>query len=473
MTTGQATTVIVCGTSPLTLALCANLVRQRLDRNYYCPPGSPPPPALTIVAGNAEEYRLDHEFHQQQLGLPPTADWLDAVSAEPSMPALTPLITTAGDGENYSAAVIIVTNPDLPTTDATLGTRLAARFPTLPVFVWDPKVPENSDVDAPPVVGALRTFRLAMDTTVDRPLDAFERAARLIHERYAAQARENGRHDDATKPWDELNDLYKHQNRRQVRNAFKIVEEKGGHSWNTFSALPDPPAAVEDTDTDDVERALQRLRAIGFDRDAAMAMARAEHQDWLNCLIDEGWKRSDPDEKRDDVKKTRPDLVEWDNVEKDRKELANALNSLAETLYTLRQLGYRSRPVWQHFHRIGEVTAVRRDRAWTWTTESGNAMHAAAGDWEVSDGDRPSWSVRDDIFRSTYEHIDGNRWRRTGFVRARPARDGETIQSLEGRTVAPLQGWVVKGTHGEEWVVPADVFARHYEPVDVSATTTE
>jgi hypothetical protein len=93
-------------------------------------------------------------------------------------------------------------------------------------------------------------------------------------------------------------------------------------------------------------------------------------------------------------------------------------------------------------------------------------MHAEAGDWEVTDADQPSWSVRDDIFRSTYEHIDGNRWRQTGLVQARPARRGETVQTLEGRVVAPAGGWVVKGTRGEEWVVAADVFARHYASFD-------
>jgi hypothetical protein len=96
-------------------------------------------------------------------------------------------------------------------------------------------------------------------------------------------------------------------------------------------------------------------------------------------------------------------------------------------------------------------------------------MHAAAGDWEVTDREQPSWSVRDDIFSSTYEHIDGNRWRRTGLVQARPARRGEAIQTLEGLVIAPPGGWVVKGRQGEEWAVAAEVFARHYAPVDPAA----
>jgi hypothetical protein len=66
---------------------------------------------------------------------------------------------------------------------------------------------------------------------------------------------------------------------------------------------PQDSKARPTNDTDDVERALQRLRAIGFHREAAMAIPRAEHRDWLNCLIDEGWTRSDADEKRGEVER--------------------------------------------------------------------------------------------------------------------------------------------------------------------------
>ena len=69
MGTGQVSTVLVCGTSPLTLALCAEVVQRRLERDYYSRPGDPPVPTVTIVDRRAEEYRADHEFHQQQLGV--------------------------------------------------------------------------------------------------------------------------------------------------------------------------------------------------------------------------------------------------------------------------------------------------------------------------------------------------------------------------------------------------------------------
>jgi hypothetical protein len=91
-------------------------------------------------------------------------------------------------------------------------------------------------------------------------------------------------------------------------------------------------------------------------------------------------------------------------------------------------------------------------------------MHAGAGDWEVRDANGGSpWSVRDDIFRSTHEPTDGQCWRRNGTVTARPARDGEIIDTLEGSVRAADGDWVVQGEQGEQWSVPADEFAKRYE----------
>jgi hypothetical protein len=470
--TGQITKIIVCGGSPLTLALCANLVRQRLERDYYAPPGSPPLPSLTIVGTKAEEYRQDHEIHQQQLGLPPTDTWLDAVTSPPSMATLEPMITAAVRARTCTAAVVFATTPEGAGADAMLGTRLAARFPTLPIFVLDPKRPESTDGDVAPIIGALRTFALAMDTQPDEAQDVFERAAMLIHERYRPKTGPPA--NEASKPWATLNDFYRGSNRRLVQNAFAMVEQIAGHTWDSFGAVPGPPTPVDPDVTNPVERALARLRAIGFDRDAAMAMAEAEHNNWSDYLRSWGWRLAPAGQtKRDEEKKTRPDLVPWSKIIDDEEALGRSLTNLADTFYTLRQLGYRSRPQWQRFRRIGDVTAEQRDEPWSWTTESGDVQQAAAGDWEVTDGDGLSWSVRDDIFRSTYEPVSDKRWRRTGVVRARPARDGEAIEALEGPEVATESDWVITGTKGEQWLVPGEKFARRYQLEDSSALATD
>ena len=46
--------------------------------------------------------------------------------------------------------------------------------------------------------------------------------------------------------------------------------------------------------------------------------------------------------------------------------------------------------------------AQRRAEPWSWTSASGQPMHADAGDWEVRARTTKLWSVRDDIFRSTH-----------------------------------------------------------------------
>jgi hypothetical protein len=71
------------------------------------------------------------------------------------------------------------------------------------------------------------------------------------------------------------------------------------------------------------------------------------------------------------------------------------------------------------------------------------------------------WTRRS--FASTYSHIAGDRWRRTGGALARPAVVGEEINSLEGPQTASAGDWVIRGPKGEEWVTRADHFAYSYE----------
>ena len=360
------------------------------------------------------------------------------------------------DIENPTVSVIFVLPPGQGGVDAMLGTRLAARFPNMPIFALDPKTDQYEDGMAP-IVGQLGTFRPGMDVPYGQGHDAWERAAMLIHERYAAQA---GHDSDVTKPWAELDEFYRGSNRRLVRNTLWMVEKIAGHTWDTFGGVPDQPMPADLAESPPAER----LAAIGFDHDIATDMAKAEHEDWVRYLRKWGWRYAP---KRDNARKERPDLVPWNTlVEKNPDAVNAALNSLATTLYSLRELGFRSRPMWQRYRHVGTVTSTRHLKPWTWTTASGKTMRARAGGWEVSDGNGSSWSVPDKMFRSSYVHVDGNRWRRTGCFRARPAREGETIDAPDGQSVATGSDWVVEGTDGEQWVVPTDVFVREYEPLN-------
>lgn len=436
--------VFICGTSQLTLALCADLTRRALERDFYTPPGVPPLPALTLVERDAEDYLKDHQFYRQQAGFLSDGPAIDAVPEAPTVPTLLRLI---GDADPATCAVILV-----DTHSAATGTRLGARLPAMPVYAWDPNA--RGTEDSSQIVGLLQTYSLALDTRQGQVQDAWERAARLIHERYVATIDPNAPRSPAVMPWAQLDEFYRGSNRRQVRNALWMVERIAGHTWNTWGS---PPAQLSGRDMADLPP-LEQLALMGFDRYSALSMAKAEHEDWCRYYRRNGWKYGTP---RDDSRRIHDKLVDWSEVESNPDLLNAAVRSLAATLCSLRQLGYRSRPLWRSFTRVGTVTAEQRGSPWTWKSDSGQTMRAAAGDWAVQ-ADGKTWSVRDDIFRATYEDVGDGQWRRKGQVQGRPAHAGETINTLEGPTIAADGDWVVRGSDGEQWPVPGDEFARRY-----------
>jgi hypothetical protein len=445
--------VFVCGTSELTLALCADMTRRKLEHDYYSEPDEIPLPALTLVDEEADEYLRDHEFHRRQVGFVSTGPTIDAKSQAPVVSTLMRLIGESSGGN----AAIFVDDRSRGQSDArSTGTRLAARFPTMPIYIWDNEAQTPDDPFS--IVGRLRTYRLALDVPEGQAQDVWERAAKLIHQRYVASMGPDQNPPPSRLPWAELDEFYRDSNRRLVRNALWMVEQIAEHTWNTWG---DPPTPLGANDMVGLTP-LQQLARMGFDEDSAMKMAKAEHEDWCRYYRHNHWKYGPV---RDDSRKIHNKLVDWPAVEADAGMLNSAVGSLAATLWSLRQLGYRSHPVWHRFTRIGTVTAEQQSAAWTWTSRSGQTMQADAGDWEVR-ADGETWSVRDNIFQASYEIVGGNQWRRRGTVSARAAQPGETIETLEGPTTAADGDWVVRGTDGEEWPVPADEFAQRYAEVD-------
>ncbi|MEE3064081.1 MAG: RyR domain-containing protein [Actinomycetota bacterium] len=444
MATGRTKHVFVCGTSQLTLALCADLTQRALERDFYTPPGAVALPALTLVERDAEDYLRDHEFHRQQAGFASEGPTIDAVAEAPTVPTMLKLI----DEVDPATSAVIFVDVHAGTTAA----RLAARFPDMPIYASD----LNTSItdDSIQVVGRLQSYSLVLDTQEGQVQDAWERAARLIHERYVATIDPSWTRGPASVPWAELNEFYRGSNRRQVRNALWMVEQIAGHTWNTWGS---PPQQLSGSEMAELTP-LEQLALMGFDHDSALQMAQAEHEDWCRYYRRNGWKYGSP---RDDSRKIHNKLVDWSVVESDPELLNAAVRSLAGTLWSLRQLGFRSRPLWQSFTRVGTVAAEQRSAPWTWTSDSGHTMRADAGDWAISE-DGKVWSVRDDIFRDTYEPAGDGQWQRTGRVQARPAYPGETIETLEGPTNAAEGDWVVRGANGEQWPVPGDEFTRRY-----------
>jgi hypothetical protein len=456
--------VFVCGASELTLALCADMTRRKLEYDYYSEPGETVLPAVSLVGEDAEEYLHDHEFHRRQVGFASTGPTIDATTQAPTVSVLMRLI---GENGGPSNAVIFVDDKMRgPSNARSTGTRLAARFPAMPIYIWDADA--QMAQDPLPIVGRLRTYRLALDVPEGQAQDVWERAAKLIHQGYIATIAPEPNPPPARLSWAELDEFYRESNRRQVRNALWMVEQIAEHTWNTWG---DPPKPLSVHDMAGLS-AEQRLARMGFDHDSAMRMAKAEHEDWCRYYHRNHWKYGAV---RNDKDRIHNKLVDWpavtdhEQLTEAQKDVLNAaVTSLAATLWSLRQLGYRSRPVWKRFTRIGSVTAEQRSTPWTWTSHSGQTMQASAGDWQIQ-ADGRTWSVRDDIFRTSYEHVDGDQWRRRGDVFARPAQPGEIIKTLEGPTTAADGDWVIRGTDSEEWPVPAQEFAERYTELDPAA----
>jgi len=443
---GTITQVLICGSSQLTLALCADMSRRRLERDYHPLEAESDLPKLVLVDEDAKRYLDDHEFHERARGFGTSAVAIDIVEDAASETVLRALV----EGQEGRAAAIFVDS----VTDPTTATRLAARFPALQVYAWDPQ--STVAADSVPIAGKLRNYRLGIDLPDGQAHDNWERAAMLIHEKYVAATPEAKRNTPVTVPWANLSPFYRESNRRQVHNALRTVEQVGGHTWNTWGDAPDEltPEALDGLEP------LDQLQRLGFAEDAIYAMAQAEFEDWSRDLRHEGWTYGP---ERDYVGKHHEKLVDtWADTFRDEALRRAALRSLATTLIQLRELGYRSKPKWLPYRRVGEVNARRRYRPWTWTTTSGDVMRASAGDWDVRDDADARWSVRNDVFRTSYRRMRGSRWAAAGVVFARAAQPGETIETLEGPSTTVEGDWVVMGDKGEQWSTPDAKFTNRY-----------
>ena len=119
--------ILVCGTSPLTLALCADHAQRQFERDFYTNrPDRLLPPSI-LVGEAAEEYRRDQEFRQRQLGLPVTEQRIDAVAEPVSMEVLLRLVG-ADDSTGVGREAVIFVDAQAGTSgrrDPTIATRLA------------------------------------------------------------------------------------------------------------------------------------------------------------------------------------------------------------------------------------------------------------------------------------------------------------------------------------------------------------
>lgn len=436
--------LVLVGSSPLALAVCAELAQREREGEVL---GQRPRPSfadLILFGPDAEALRLQHRLRQERFGNDGSTDLISVVVAEPTSEQLRSALRAA-----RRPALVLAEDPAVSAPQ--LATYLAALNPSWTIFDWSPATHGVADE---PLMELLYPFGLTTEAPSSLPLDSWERAARIVHEQYREVVRRHGGLDPdvaSHRPWEELDPFLKETNIRQVATALSAAESLG-RSWGPVVHGVTVEGLVTSAELSPGE---------------LEAMAQREHASWMQQHLEHGWK---PGPRRDAARRTHPSLVPWADLgDADREKTRDGVTS---ALATLNSLGYRStvlRPEadqhgpWTAVTRRGEVTAVRAAEDWTWVNDSGETMQARAGDWRVTNDEGRTWSVDPDIFLRTYRQLAGDRWRRTGDVRARPAAPGEVVESLEGRQTAKTGDWVIEGAQGERWVTSARHFEANYE----------
>ncbi len=420
--------VLLAGQSDLTFAVVAELAQRGREGDLDPDRQGPPVPGVTVVGKSADHVVEEHELAQRRFG----NSRLDRVRAEAGL-GLDEVVAAAV--EQYAAPAVVFSG-DVSVSDQRFASRLGASYPRLLVYSRHTEV---TGLGTEPLLAQVRAFGSTLDAGQGRPVDNWERIARLVHEDYIRAYPDPD--DPARRPWQELAAFYRESNVRQVLTVLGSAVA-AGRSWGASAEAASPP---RDEQLDE--------------------MARREHESWLEHHQRHGWTWGTG---RDRVAKKHPDLLPWDRLSDESR--AKTRKGVAESLALLETLGYRSfddpYATWVQFRRRGEVTAVRRDEPWTWTTSDGTPMQGRAGDWEVIGDDGAARSVDAAIFDETHEPIDGDRWRRVGEVRGRLARSGEVVHSLEGDQIARPGHWVLRGVADEEWLVSTEHLESTYDRVE-------
>ena len=418
--------VLLTGQSDLTFAILAELAQRGRENTLDATPARIP--GVTIVGTDADEVLEEHALAQARFG----NAGLDRVQAETGRE----LDDVVADAVAAHAVPALVFSGAVDPADQRLASRLGATYADLLVYSRHTEV---SGLGAEPLLAQVRAFGSTLDTGRGRPIDGWERIARLVHEDFVHSYPDPD--DPARRPWDELDPVYRESNVRQVLTALGSAVAVG-RSWGASAEAAAPPSPEQ------------------LDE-----MARIEHESWRRHLERNGWRWAAT---RARAARRHPDLQPWDQLSDESRQKAS--RGVSESLALLATLGYRSfddpYATWVRFRRRGEVRAVRRDEAWSWTAGDGTVLRGQAGDWEVTGDDGATRSVSAAVFERTHEPLGGDRWRRVGEVRGRQARPDEVVHTLEGDLTARPGQWVLHGIAGEEWLVSQEHLDASYDRVD-------
>ena len=198
-------------------------------------------------------------------------------------------------------------------------------------------------------------------------------------------------------------------------------------------------------------------------------VAGQEHARWQERRRKAGWRAAAAGEQDDDNARINRHLRPWADLPGDtRDEEREYVRYLLEQLEAV---GFM--PILPDggpgdaadFQRIGEVRATQLTASHAWRTPAGDELSGTAGDWRVADASGDERTVRDPQFQATHELLDGDRWRRTGTVRAWQVSEAVVVRTMEGRAVAHPGDWIVQGPQSVRRPVGAEHFARGYRRI--------
>ncbi|MFT3716221.1 MAG: hypothetical protein QM774_09820 [Gordonia sp. (in: high G+C Gram-positive bacteria)] len=443
-------------------------------------PDLPAIPEVTVLGPAAAGLQRDYEAQQERTGAgdsdlvvnwSPDSAGIERLDGILLADSLAPEADPRHDDPVREDQTAVILERDTP-EGLTDGTRLAARFPRLPLYVGGDTV---GSLSSGPVVGELINFPIALDADKGVPQDVWERAAILKHRLYCID-------QDPAKPsaaaWDDLDEFYKGSNRREILNVLWTVEEYADCTW---ASLEDPPLGVPDlgevAESETVQGCKDKAALLGIEGDDFDDVIHYEHQDWVDYHYREGWRHGDAGgsgverKKREFATRTSADLIDWDEYTQNPDNLAYPARSLLRALQVLAVLGFRPMPQWHDYPRQPTlVTATQLTEPFTWRDDHRDEKVGRPGDWLILEGDTTR-TVVDEFFHQHYEPVDGqpDTYRRIGSGQGRRAVPGEHVHSLEGdgRTpdVAEQGDHVFRSARGDKWRVGESAFGDLY--VDV------
>ena len=157
---------------------------------------------------------------------------LDGVRAETSL-GLDDVVAAAVD--EYAAPALVFSG-DVTVADQRLASRLGATYPGLLVYSRHTEV---AGLGTEPLLAQVRAFGTTLDAGEGRPVDNWERIARLVHEDYIRTYPDPD--DPARRPWAELAPFYRESNVRQVLTVLGSAVAVG-RSWGASAETASPPS---------------------------------------------------------------------------------------------------------------------------------------------------------------------------------------------------------------------------------------